>query len=211
MAQTRDFEGFYAENFRALTVQLYAYCGNFADAQEVVQEACCRALAHWPKLSQYDDPAGWVRRVAWNLATSQWRRTRRLSAWTLESTVDSAPGPTPDRIDLIAALAKLPEGQRKAVVLHYLADMSVDEIAAVSNVPSGTVKSWMSRARAALSADLSTAEPIQWAATRGRDMGSEAFVPATGIPARGSCVGVTVDDPLAELFHSWLAQLLHRR
>lgn len=226
MTQARDFEGFYAENFRVLTAQLYAYCGNLADAQEVVQEACCRALARWPQLSGYDDPAGWVRRVAWNLATSQWRRSRRLSAWTPgdgqvgEVVGEVAAGPTPDRVDLVSALAKLPERQRQAVVMHYLGDLSVSEIAEQSRVPAGTVKSWMARARAALSAQLAVTEgegAIPYGrpggssglATQGREV--EAF---TAVAAARSLLptglGVAVTDPLADLFDALAAEVTPR-
>lgn len=207
MTETRDFEEFYTENYRVLTTQLYAYCGNLTDAQEVVQEACCRALARWQTLSRYDDPAGWVRRVAWNLATSQWRRTRRLSAWTPDHDA-SAAGPTPDRVDLVSALAKLPTRQRQAVVMHYLGDMSVTEIAEISQVPTGTVKSWMARARTILSAQLSETDTIQFADSGARASGRdrESFAGAHASVRHPAGFGVTVADPLADLFDDWLVQ-----
>jgi len=55
----------------------------------------------------------------------------------------------------MTALAGLPDRQRRAVVMHYLADMSVTEIADHEDVPEGTVKSWLHRGRAALGAQLS--------------------------------------------------------
>jgi RNA polymerase sigma-70 factor (ECF subfamily) len=59
---------------------------------------------------------------------------------------------------LAAALATLPPRQRRAVILHYLADMSVREVAALEGVPDGTVKSWLHRARTALAALLDPTE-----------------------------------------------------
>ncbi|HZM75803.1 MAG TPA: RNA polymerase sigma factor [Candidatus Limnocylindrales bacterium] len=214
MTRAKDFEGFYAENFRVLTIQLYAYCGNLTDAQDVVQEACLRALARWPQLSGYEDPAGWVRRVAWNLATSQWRQARRISAWTPG---DGQAGqrveePTPDRVDLVSALAKLPAPQRRAVVMHYLGDLSVSEIAELSEVPAGTVKSWMARARSVLSEQLSVTDTAAPAAPRakpsrrGRDV--EGFTPE--IEPRSllpTGLGVSVTDPLAGLFDAFAAEV----
>lgn len=206
MTATRGFEGFYAENFRALTMQLYAYCGNLTDAQDVVQEACCRALARWQSVSQYEDPAGWVRRVAWNLATSQWRRTRRLSAWTTSDEASTA-GPTPDRVDLVSALAKLPARQRQVVVMHYLGDLSVTEIAEMSQVPTGTVKSWMARARTVLSAQLSETDTIRFTGAGSRSVDSESFAGAHGWPTHQPVgVGVSITDPLADLFDDWLTE-----
>src|SRR3954454_21779536 len=71
-----DFGEFYRTQFRPLMMQLYAHSGDLADAQDVVQEAFCRAFVRWRRIATYDDPAAWVRRVAWNLATSRWRRVR---------------------------------------------------------------------------------------------------------------------------------------
>jgi RNA polymerase sigma-70 factor, ECF subfamily len=62
--------------------------------------------------------------------------------------------PSADRVALRDALATLPSNQRRAVVLHYLADLSVSEIAVQENVPDGTVKSWLHRGRLALAAQL---------------------------------------------------------
>jgi RNA polymerase sigma-70 factor (ECF subfamily) len=72
---------FYAANFVPLTTQLYAYFGDRPEAEDVVQEAFCRALARWRQISVYEDPAAWVRRVAWNLATCQLRRSVVASAF----------------------------------------------------------------------------------------------------------------------------------
>ena len=150
----QSFEEFYAANVRGITVQIYAYFGNMSDAQEVVQEAFCRAYPRWEKLSGYDDPVAWVRRVAWNLATSRWRRMRTAVRFLHRQREEHIPGPDPNHVALTAALATLPDRQRRAVVLHYLADQSVAEIARAEGVAEGTVKSWLHRARTALATQL---------------------------------------------------------
>lgn len=149
-----DFSEFYAAHFHSLTVQLFAHTGDLGEAQDVVQEAFCRALARWSRLVEYDDPVAWVRRVAWNLATSRWRRVRTAVAFARRHREESVPEPSPDRVVLVAALATLPERQRQAVVLHYLADLPLSTIAAELGVAEGTVKSWLHRARTALAAQL---------------------------------------------------------
>ncbi|GII26112.1 SigE family RNA polymerase sigma factor [Planosporangium mesophilum] len=148
------FDAFYAARFERLVVQLYAYTGDMAQAQDVVQEAFARALPRWEKLSRYHDPTAWVRRVAWNLATSRWRQLRTFNAFARRQREEHVKGPTPDRVALTAALATLPPKLRRAVVLHYLSDMSVAEIAVQEGVADGTVKSWLHRGRAALAAAL---------------------------------------------------------
>jgi RNA polymerase sigma-70 factor (ECF subfamily) len=149
-----DFDDLYAAYFQPLTVQLYAYFGDRHEAQDVVQEAFCRALARWKEISRYDDPVAWVRRVAWNLATSRWRRLRTAARYAHLQREEYALEPSPDRVALAAALATLPTQQRRAVICHYIADMPIAEIAEQEGVPIGTVKSWLHRGRIALAAQL---------------------------------------------------------
>ncbi len=149
-----DFETFYAANFDRLIVQLYAYTADMAQAQDIVQEAFARALPRWEKLRMYSDPAGWVRRVALNLATSRWRQVRAFRRFASRQREEYIDGPTPDRVALASALSLLPANQRRAVVQFYLADMTVAQIAHEDGIPDGTVKSWLYRGRAALAASL---------------------------------------------------------
>ena len=60
---------------------------------------------------------------------------------------------------LVAALKQLPEAQRRALVLHHLADLPVHEVARETGVPEGTVKARLSRGRAALAALLTDTPP----------------------------------------------------
>jgi len=154
-----DFEALYAAHFTPLTTQLFAYFGDRQEAQDVVQEAFSRAWARWRAVSTYDDPVAWVRRVAWNLATSSVRRARVAAAFRRRYRPEHAAQPSPDRVALLTALTSLPARQRQAIVLHYLADMRVDEIAALMQVSGGTVKSWLYRARTSLARELNPGPP----------------------------------------------------
>ncbi|MFG1886498.1 SigE family RNA polymerase sigma factor [Micromonospora sp. NPDC049051] len=145
-----DFTDFYQAHFHRLAVQLYAYLGDHAEAQDLTQEAFCRVLERWSRISTYDDPSAWVRRVAWNLATSRLRRVRTVVRHLARQREEHVPGPEPDRVALSRALACLPTSQRRAVVLHHLAHLSIAEIADQLDAPEGTVRSWLSRGRAAL-------------------------------------------------------------
>ncbi|GIE96171.1 SigE family RNA polymerase sigma factor [Paractinoplanes rishiriensis] len=154
--QRPSFDEVYAAHYADLTVQLFAYFGDRQEAQDVVQEAFCRALSRWSAVSRYDDPVAWVRRVAWNLAVSRWRRARTalLHLRRQRPAEPQVDGPSPERVALVAALGKLPAQQRRAVVLHYLADLPLAEIADREGVAEGTVKSWLHRGRAALNTQL---------------------------------------------------------
>ncbi|MEV6925444.1 SigE family RNA polymerase sigma factor [Dactylosporangium sp. NPDC051485] len=153
-SSAHDFDEFYAAKFDVLRGQIYAYLGDRAEAQDLVQEAFCRAYSKWKKICRYDDPYAFVRRVAWNLATSRLRRQQTSMNFLRRQREEHADGPSPDRVALVAALAKIPPQLRKAVVLHYLGHLSVAEIAQQEDVAEGTVKSWLSRGRAALASHL---------------------------------------------------------
>ena len=145
-----DFAEFYTASFGPLTAQLYAFVGDHAEAQDLVQEAMCRAFARWRSVSGYDDPVVWVRRVAWNLAISRWRTARRLLRWQRDLATPAEAPPAGIDLDLVGALAQLSPDHRQAVVLHYVGGFSVHEVADFMGVAEGTVKSWLSRGRSAL-------------------------------------------------------------
>ncbi|GAA2142910.1 RNA polymerase sigma factor [Glycomyces algeriensis] len=153
-AERADFDGFYAANAAQITAQIRAYVGDLAEAEDLVAEAFCRALARWGAISAYDNPATWVRRVAWNLATSRLRRAavlRRFLRWQRPVHDD---GPGPERLDLEQALSELNERHRKAVILRYMAGMTTAEIAEQEGVAETTVRSWLTRGKAALAQRL---------------------------------------------------------
>lgn len=151
-----DYESLYRARVGPLTRQVFAMTGNWSEAQDVVQEAFVRAWQHRASIDRAGSPEAWVRVTAMRLAVSRWRKQRNaLIAWRRTGpTHADAPAEPFDR-ELIAALQSLPQAQREALVLHYLADQSVAEIADSLGVPVGTVKARLSRGRTALAAHLS--------------------------------------------------------
>ena len=149
-ADRADFNGFYAANVGPITAQIRAYVGDLAEAEDLVAEAFCRALARWGAISAYDNPATWVRRVAWNLATSRLRRAAFVRRFLRRQRPATAEGPGPERLDLEQALSELNERHRKAVILRYMAGMTSAEIAEQEGVAEATVRSWLTRGKAAL-------------------------------------------------------------
>lgn len=150
-----DFHHFYAANYGDTVAMTYGYTADLGEAQDIAQEAFARAWQRWRDVSRYDNPVSWVRRVATNLAHSRWRRLKVATAHLLrERPPEPAPAVDPDHIAVVAALRKLPVHHREALVLHYLLDMPVNDIAEQLDVAVGTVKSWLHRGRAALADDL---------------------------------------------------------
>ena len=158
MEGTGDFDSFYAATFTRLVGQLAVVTGDRYEAEDVVQEAMARAASRWPRLRSYQAPEAWVRRVAFNLADSGHRRARRRLAALLRL---GPPAPVPPvSVDALAdALQGLSVAHRQVVVLYYLADLPVEQVAAELRVPVGTVKARLARARGALAARL--ADPAQ--------------------------------------------------
>ena len=151
LVDTEDFDEFYRGSRQRLLGFVFALTGDLAEAQDAVQEAFIRAWQRWPSLARYDEPEAWVRVVASRIAVSRWRSLRsRLRAHLRHGQVSTVPGPTTQSLEVIEALRELPEDQRIALALHYLAGLPLAEVAEQTRVPIGTVKSRLARGRAAL-------------------------------------------------------------
>ena len=142
--------------------RIYAVCrritGNDADAADAAQEsmiAIVRAIGRFDGRASFGT---WAYRIATNASLDELRRRRRRPVTGLPAPDDVAPDPTGEaRLDAVterdaldAALARLPEEFRVAVVLRDVGDLDYAEIAEVLDVPAGTVRSRISRGRAIL-------------------------------------------------------------
>jgi RNA polymerase sigma-70 factor (ECF subfamily) len=148
----------YKAYYRRLVVQVFGLTGDLADAQDAVQEAFARVLVRPGGFLAADDPETWLRTVALNVARTQYRRRwvfdRLVRTGRVRPAPESMPGMTPDRLALVTALRTLPRSTREAVVLHHVADLTVEQVAAIMDIPVGTVKARLSRGRAALGRHL---------------------------------------------------------
>jgi RNA polymerase sigma-70 factor (ECF subfamily) len=122
------------------------------DAEEIAQDAYVKLLTRWERVRSFDDPEAWVRSVAVRMLISRMRRARvaRLGLARLGGRHTLQPPPSPDTVDVVTALRTLSPAHRAVVVLHHALDLSVEQVAAELDVPVGTVKSRLARARAAL-------------------------------------------------------------
>jgi RNA polymerase sigma-70 factor (ECF subfamily) len=151
----RDVRDLYEAAYARLVSVVAVAAGNRGDAEDVVQEAFVRLLRHWPSVSRYDDPEAWVRQVAFRLLSNRLRKTRNgVRAVLRLARSQNADEPSADGVDIAKAMRALPMPQRQVVVLHHLVGLEVAEVAAALGLPVGTVKSRLSRARAALASLL---------------------------------------------------------
>lgn len=162
MRDSGEFDDFYAGSVLRVSGYVYALSGDRGETEDVVQEAYARAWQHWDKLSAYGDPEAWVRTVAYRIRVSQWRRvTAGFRAHRRHGPAPDVPELSVDYVAIIAALRKIPASQRRAVVLHYLVGLSVEEVARETGVAPGTVKAHLSRARSRLAALLTESGAYQ--------------------------------------------------
>jgi RNA polymerase sigma factor (sigma-70 family) len=144
------FEAFFREHYDDVRRSLALALGNPLMAEELAQDAFTRALADWRRVSQMDRPAGWVYIVA--LRASR-RRSKHRFAPQVES-VDNAADDVARRVSIDEALSRLPERQRVALVLRYLADLPLSDVADAMGCAIGTVKSTLNTALARLGAAI---------------------------------------------------------
>lgn len=143
-----DFEGLFDAHYERLVRALTVVAGNRDIAADAVQDAFVKAHLHWNKISRYDDPSGWVRRVAINRLRDEHRRTRRkrraLERLRSQPTV---PDNGHDIDEFARLLAALPRQQRLTTALYYVDSLTVAEIADTLGISDGTVKSHLHDAR----------------------------------------------------------------
>jgi RNA polymerase sigma-70 factor (sigma-E family) len=156
----RILTSLFMDHYDPLRRLAYVVMGDGALAEEIVMEAFAKAMAKWHLVSKADHPAAYMRQIVVNLCRSKIRRhilERKVGEMFKrreEDIIDrTAEGYGMD-IDIWRAVQGLPERQRIVVVLRYLEDLSEPEIAQVIDLPVGTVKSQLSRARKKLAEKL---------------------------------------------------------
>ena len=158
-----DFEEFFAREYPGLLAMLTALTGHRTVAEDLAQEAMVKAHQRWSRISGYDKPAAWLRRVAINQAynsrarrRSEQRALARLSgerpAWVAELGVDDGGD------EFWALVRRLPRRQAAAMTLHYLEDRPVAEVATILDCAEGTAKSLLHQGRANLARALQLPE-----------------------------------------------------
>ncbi|MSP12574.1 MAG: sigma-70 family RNA polymerase sigma factor [Chloroflexi bacterium] len=145
------FAALYQKYHAALYRTALAVTGDSPAAEEILQECFLRAFRHIEKVDASTSLAPWLHKIALNLARN-WLSRRGQSAAPLEMVVNRLACPAwlvPERISeskevqavVRDAILGLEFRQRAVVVLFYMWDFSVQEIAEILDVPAGTVKS----------------------------------------------------------------------
>ena len=162
----QQFERLAGEHERQVYAVCYHMMGSREDAQDCAQETMLRAFKAFGSFRRDASFSTWITRIAMNVCTDALRKRRpvtSLDAMRDDTNFDLPDaGPTAyaqleqkERVRLLReGLDELPEEMRQIIVLRDMRGMSYEEIAAVLEVPLGTVKSRVNRAREKLSAIL---------------------------------------------------------
>jgi RNA polymerase sigma-70 factor (ECF subfamily) len=138
------FRSEYDRLVRALTI----IAGDRETAADAVQESFIRLVRRWDRISTYEDPAGWVRRVALNQIRDHQRSLLRQAGLLrrIEQQRPAQEGAPGADQELWEQLLMLPQRQRTALALHYIGDLTAREVAAAMHVSEGTVDRHLHRA-----------------------------------------------------------------
>jgi RNA polymerase sigma-70 factor, ECF subfamily len=147
------FSAFYQGNYHAVVALAYALTGRPSVAEELAQDAFLVAHRNWARVSAYEVPGAFVRRVVSNMAVSF---TRRLAAEARALSRLAARPPTwstplePTDADFWRSVRSLPRRQSQVLALRYLEDLPDDEIGRILGCSAATVRVHLHNGRVAL-------------------------------------------------------------
>jgi len=154
------FTSLFRQEYPRLVTLGLALTGNRATACDLAQETLTRAYRSWDRVEACEVPGAWLRRVLINLAVDVRRKDchEQVALLRLEPKVageiEEAGG------EWWLAVRALPVRERLAVVLYYVEDYSVGEVAAVMEIAAGTVRAMLAKAREKLAVALAAQEDV---------------------------------------------------
>ena len=140
-----DFVGLFHSEYPALVRSTYMIVHDREQARDIAQDAFVQLFSRWRRISKYDRPDAWLRRVAIRMAVRAVRRERMRNRREREFDQGRPVGPLD--VDVVRAVAQLPAAQRAAVVLFYLDDRPVREVAEILACSEVTARVHLHRAR----------------------------------------------------------------
>ena len=153
-----DYTSLFTLEYPAIVRTVALMLRDEARAEEIAQDAFVQLHVAWSKVSRYDRPGAWVRRVAIRLAM---RAIRRDRLWALVrrdlEPREPAAGPRPEVAD---AIRQLPGAQRAAIVLFYYEDRPVAEVASILGCAEATARVHLHRGRRRMAQLLGEADDV---------------------------------------------------
>ena len=155
MDRETEFRNLFADHYMPVVGTVFMIVQDQARAEEIAQDAFMQLLRHWKRVSRYEQPEAWIRRVAIRLAVRSVQREQRLRVAMARM--------VPQRVELpdaavsaevLAAVRELSPKQRAVVVLFYFEDRPVAEIAQILDCSESAAAMRLQRAREHLAVAL---------------------------------------------------------
>jgi RNA polymerase sigma-70 factor (sigma-E family) len=158
----QEFVEYASANLPRLHRTAYLLCGDPHRADDIVQSTLTSLFVHWKKAGAADNLDAYVHRIMVRRFLDELRRSwSKVLLWAEAPERATPEDETVENRDVVlAALRRLPKGQRAVLVLRYIADLSVEETAQALNCSTGNVKSQSARGLATLRAVMTDAEPV---------------------------------------------------
>ncbi|MEU4443253.1 SigE family RNA polymerase sigma factor [Actinosynnema sp. NPDC050801] len=146
MGRDDEFSRFFASRFDQARRTAHALCGDWLEAEEITQAAFVRMYAAWPKVRR-ESAEAYLRTIVTRLFLDSRRRGRGREQAVPSPPESAVPADTSsdERQPLLAALRHVPPRQRAVLVLRYVHDLSVEQVAESLRCSTGTVKSQTAR------------------------------------------------------------------
>lgn len=129
---------------------LHQTLGDKELSDDLAQETFIKAYTHLTTFKNLSNFSTWLFRIAYNVFYDYIRNRKETSGledWEVDATYQIEQKRIGEEMDIYRGLSLLKETERTCVTLHYMEDQPIEKIAAIMEIPSGTVKSHISRGK----------------------------------------------------------------
>lgn len=136
---------------------LHLTCGDRELSDDLAQDTFIKAYLNLSSFKKLSGFSTWLYRIAYNVFYDYIRNlkaTTPLDVPGIDSTVCTEPNEIDKQVDIYRALNQLREEERICITLFYLEDISIEKIAYITKMPTGTIKSHLSRGKEKLATYL---------------------------------------------------------
>ena len=129
---------------------LHQTLGDEELSDDLAQETFIKAYTHLASFKNLSNFSTWLFRIAYNIFYDYIRNRKETSGledWEVDATYQTEQRRIGEEMDIYRGLSILKEAERTCITLRYMEDLPVDKIASITGMPSGTVKSHLSRGK----------------------------------------------------------------
>ena len=129
---------------------LHQTLGDEELSDDLAQDTFIKAYTHLTSFKNLSNFSTWLFRIAYNVFYDYIRNrkeTSGLEVWVVDAIYQTDQRKIGEEMDIYKGLSLLKEAERTCITLHYMEDLSIDKISSITGMPSGTIKSHLSRGK----------------------------------------------------------------